>query len=456
MDISLVKKGYNKKSIIKSLFQKSVLKNINLTTKSIGIMFIATSVVNITNFFYHIIMGRLLGPSEYGVLTSIISFLFISSAIMATVQTTSARYASVHMAQDSIVKIKSFFYSITKRLLVFSVVIFIVIIVLLNKITSFLKIDSIYPIIFLGIMIIEGSLISVGRGTLQGIKKFKSLGINSVLEVLLKLILGIILVYFGFKANGAIFGFMLATLLSYLFIFLPLRNVLIKKIDSGIDSKVDIREFYKSIFFILISTIIFSLISYTDIILVKHFFSSSDTGFYSAAAQIGRIILFFPGAVGVVIFPRLSEKYTKKENINITFFKGSAIIALISVGFLIVYYFFPEFLMNLIYGSKYLAASGLIFRYGIFMTFISLVTLQIFYFISIGRYWYLIYSFFILIEQIAVIWLYHNNLGLILLILIINSFVLFLLNLILIIFYSRKTKNKNYETGKDLSINTGL
>ena len=456
MDISLVKKGYNKKSIIKSLFQKSVLKNINLTTKSIGIMFIATSVVNITNFFYHIIMGRLLGPSEYGVLTSIISFLFISSAIMATVQTTSARYASVHMAQDSIVKIKSFFYSITKRLLVFSVVIFIVIIVLLNKITSFLKIDSIYPIIFLGIMIIEGSLISVGRGTLQGIKKFKSLGINSVLEVLLKLILGIILVYFGFKANGAIFGFMLATLLSYLFIFLPLRNVLIKKIDSGIDSKVDIREFYKSIFFILISTIIFSLISYTDIILVKHFFSSSDTGFYSAAAQIGRIILFFPGAVGVVIFPRLSEKYTKKENINITFFKGSAIIALISVGFLIVYYFFPEFLMNLIYGSKYLDASGLIFRYGIFMTFISLITLQIFYFISIGRYWYLIYSFFILIEQIAVIWLYHNNLGLILLILIINSFVLFLLNLILIIFYSRKTKNKNYETGKDLSINTGL
>jgi len=211
-------------------------------------------------------------------------------------------------------------------------------------------------------MIIEGSLISIGRGTLQGMKKFKSLGINSVLEVLLKLILGIVLVYFGFKANGAIFGFMLATLISYLFIFPLLRDVLVKRVDRDIDNKVDIKEFYKSIFFILISTVIFSLISYTDIILVKHFFSSSDTGFYSAAAQIGRIILFFPGAVGIVIFPRLSEKYTKKENINITFFKGSAIIALISVGFLTVYYFFPGFLMNLIYGSKYLAASSLIFK----------------------------------------------------------------------------------------------
>jgi len=431
-------------------------RNLNLTAKSIGVMFIATSAVNITNFFYHIIMGRLLGPSEYGILTSIISFLFITGTIAGTIQTTSAKYAAVYLAEENIGKIRSFFYQITKRLLAFSVVILIIIIVLLNKITSFLKIDSIYPLIFLGIMIIEGSLISIGRGTLQGMKKFKSLGINSVLEVLLKLILGIVLVYFGFKANGAIFGFMLATLISYLFIFPLLRDVLVKRVDRDIDNKVDIKEFYKSIFFILISTVIFSLISYTDIILVKHFFSSSDTGFYSAAAQIGRIILFFPGAVGIVILPRLSEKYTKKENINITFFKGSAIIALISVGFLIVYYFFPGFLMNLIYGSKYLAASGLIFRYGIFMTFISLVTLQIFYFISIGRYWYLIYSFFILIEQIAVIWLYHNNLGLVLLILIINSFVLFLLNLILIIFYGKKIKNKGYEKGKNLNINTSL
>ncbi len=431
-------------------------RNLNLTAKSIGVMFIATSAVNLINFFYHIIMGRLLGPSEYGVLTSIISFLFISSAIMGTVQTTSAKYASIYMAQDSIVKIRSFFYSITKRLLVFSIVIFIIIIIFLSKITSFLKIDSAYPIIFLGIMIIEGSLISVGTGTLQGIKKFKSLGIISVLGVLLKLILGIILVYFGLKANGAIFGFMLATLLSYLFIFIPLRDILGKKVDRDIDNKVNIREFYKSIFFILISTILFSLLSYTDIILVKHFFSSSDTGFYSAAAQIGRIILFFPAAVSVVVFPRLSEKYTKKENINVTFIKGSAIIALISVVFLIVYYFFPEFLMNLIYGSKYLAASDLIFKYGIFMTFISLITLQIFYFISIGKYWYLIYSFFILIEQIAVIWLYHNNLGLILLILIMNSFVLFLLNLILIIFYGKKMKNKRYEKRKNLNINTSF
>ncbi len=431
-------------------------RNLNITAKSIGAMFISTSAVNLINFFYQIIMGRLLGPSEYGVLNSIMSLLFIFTAVTATVQTTSAKYSSIYLAQENIIKIKSFFYSITKRLLIFSGVIFIIIIALLSKITSFLKVDFAYPVVFLGIMIIGGSLISIGRGTLQGIKRFKGLGVNLVLEVLLKLILGIILVYFGFKANGAVFGFMLATLISYLFIFIPLRDVLTKKPDDSVDSKVDIKKFYKSIFLILFSTILFSLLSYADIVLVKHFFSSHDTGVYSAAAQIGRIILFFPGAICIVLFPRLSEKHIKRENINITFFKGSAIIALISFVFLIVYYFFPEVLTSFIYGNEYLVASGLIFRYGIFMTFISLVTLQIFYFISIGKYWYLIQLFFILVGQIALIWIYHNNLGSILVILIASSLLLFLLNFILIIFNSKKLKSKGNEKRENFNINPSL
>ncbi len=344
-------------NIIKPQIKSYLLRNKNLTAKSIGIIFIATSAVNLINFFYHIIMGRLLGPSEYGVLTSIISFLFITAAITSTIQTTSAKYASVYLAEDNIGKIRNFFYTITKKLLILTAVIFIIIIIFVNKITYFLKVDSIYPLIFLGIIIIEGSLISVGRGTLQGVKKFKSLGINLILEVLLKLILGIILVCFGLKANGAIFGFMLATLFSYIFIFLPLREILRGKIDDNIDIKINIKKFYKSIFLILVSTILFSLLSYTDIILVKHFFTSYETGYYSAAAQIGRIILFFPGAISIVIFPRLSEKFTKKENLQGTILKGLTIIALTSIAFLIIYFFFPEFIMNIVYGSKILVSN---------------------------------------------------------------------------------------------------
>jgi len=423
---------------INSLKQK--IKALNFTAKSIGIMFVFTSLTNFINFIYHVIMGRMLGPSEYGILASVLSFLFIAGAISFTIETTSAKYASTYLARHDSDKIKSFFYSITKRILLFTVVIFAVILLFLNRFMDFLKIDSTFPLIFLGIMIIENSLISIGRGTVQGMKKFRSLGINLLLEAVIKLGLGVILVYTGLKASGAILGFALATLFAYFLIFFPLKSILRSKENEDIKSRIDIKKFYRDIFFILISTILISLFSYTDIILVKHFFSPHETGYYSAAAQIGRIILFFPGAVNLVIFPRFSEKFAKKEKNQSTLFKSLAIVFAISAFLLVFYFLWPELIVRVIYGSVYSDAAGLVFRYGIFMTFVSLIYVQVYYFISIEKFWYLIYFFLIIIEQIILIWVFNDSMNLILSILIINSVILFLFNILLIFINNRRTK----------------
>ena len=413
-------------------------KNLNFTAKNIGIMFIATSVVNLINFLYNIVMGRMLGPSEYGVLVSITSLLYISGTIGATVQTTLTKNSSSYLANGDLNKVRILFYLITKRLFIITVIIFIIILIFINQITAFLKLNSIYPLIFLGIMIVGGSLIAIGKGVLQGIQNFKSLGIISILEVLLKLGLGVILVYIGFKSGGAIFGLMLATLFSYFFILIPLRKILWKKDNKAIDDKINLKKFYKNISLILISTILISILSYIDIVLVKHFFTSYETGQYSAAAQIGRIILFFPGAISIVIFPRLSEKFTKKESVRNTVIKSFAIILAVSVVFLIFYYFFPKLVIGIIYGKQYLLASTLVFKYGIFMTLISMINLQIFYFIAIDKFWYLISLLLVVVLQVSLIWIYHINLDIVIWILVFVSFIFFLVNSILMFLNIKK------------------
>lgn len=443
-------------SKLKKFFRKYLLNNISRTAKNISIIFIATCIVNIINLFYHVIMGRLLGPSEYGVLTSIISLLFLTAALSGTFQTASAKYASIYFAEEKTGKLKLFYSMVTRRILVISAVILLIIFGLLYQLKLFLRLDSVYPLIYFGIVAVIGLLISFNRGILQGIKSFKSLGINLIVEVLMKLTAGIVLVYLGLKANGAMLGFMIATLTAYLIIFYPIRmGIFLKEDKYDENDKVELRKFYKSIILILISTALFSLLSYFDIAMVKHFFSSHETGIYSAAAQIGRIILFFPAAVSMVVFPRLSEKNARKEDTSVTLYKGLLIIALASIIFLVIYYFFPEVVLKIIYGSKYIEAAGLVFKYGIFMTFISLITLQFFYFITIGKYWYLIYLFLILTEQISLIGIYHSSLESILIILISNAFLLFLLNLVFIMYYIKKGK-KGYGARKDIDFNPGI
>lgn len=421
--------------------KKIIFNNYSFTAKNISIIFIFTSIVNLINFVYHIVMGRLLGPEQYGILASIISFLFIAVAISGTIQTSIAKFTSIYYANDKIGEIRNLLILITKRVLVVTLIVFFIIIIFLRQLSSFLNLDSFSPMIFLGIMIAESSLIAIGRGTLQGTKRFSQLGINLTIEVVLKLLLGLLLVYSGFKVNGAIIGVMLALIISYLIIFYPLRDILKTRVKRE-DISIDLKGFYKNIGLILMSTALFSLFSYTDIILVKHFFPAYEAGYYAAAVQIGRIILFFGGAIGIVMLPRFSEKFVRKEKMHSTLYKSLLIISVISFVFLIFYYFFPEYIVNFIYGKEYLEAADLVFKYGIFTTILSLIHVQIYYFISIGRFWYLIYTFLVLIGQFIFIWMFSYNLSFIIYVLIFNSILLMLLNFLIIWLLSRR-KNHN-------------
>ena len=389
-------------------------------------------------------MGRILGPSGYGELTTLISLLFISGAITGTFQTSVTRYVSAYNTHNNAYKIKNFFIKITIRFFILSCLIFILLLLLLKPLTSFLNMQSSLPLIILGVIIIEGSLASVITGVIQGMGRFKALGFNSILSTSLKLVLGIFFIYLGFKSFGAVIGIMLSALIAYLIFFLSIKDILRLKIPSNIDSSIHIKNFYKSTMMILISTVLITLISYFDIVLVKHFFSPQNAGYFAAASQIGRIILFVPGAIGIVIFPRFTEKYEKNERLKNTFLKSFLILLISSVLFLIIYYFFPELVTKLMYGTVYKDSSKLIFLYGLFMTFISFINLQIFYFISMRNYWYLIHLFTIFLVEIILIYNYNGLILNILWIEISTSFLIFFINTILMLVFSKKRENLKY------------
>ena len=385
-------------------------------------------------------MGRVLGPSGYGELATLISLLFISGAITGTFQTSATGHISAYNAHNDIYKIKNFFIKITIRFFILSCIIFILLLLLLKPITSFLNMQSSLPLIILGAIIIEGSLASVMSGVILGMGRFKALGFNSILGTILKLALGIFFVYMGFKSFGAVIGIMLSVLIAYLTLFLSIKDILKLKSTGDIDSTIDIKNFYKSTIMILISTVLVTIISYFDIVLVKHFFSPEDAGYFAAASQIGRIILFFPGAIGIVIFPRFTEKFEKNERIMGTFLKSFLVLLAVSVIFLTGYYFFPELITKLMYATVYWDSSKLIFLYGLFMTLIGFINLQIFYFISIKNYWYLIHLFIVFIIEIILIYYYNDLILNILFIEILASFFIFFINIIMMLILSNRRR----------------
>ena len=93
------------------------------------------------------------------------------------------------------------------------------------------------------------------------------------------------------------------------------------------------------------------------------------------------------------------------------------------------------------YGTVFVNdSSKLIFLYGIFMALIGFINLQIFYFISMKKYWYLIYLFTLFIVEIILIFNYHNTLMSVLWIEILISSFIFFVNTIMMLILSKRRR----------------
>lgn len=396
-------------------------------SKELVLVFIAINIVNFSNYIYNLIMARMLGPAEFSLFASLISIFLILSSLISTIQTVTTKYVSNYFAEKDYKSISNFFFSSFKKIALICLIFFILFILSSKQIALFLNTVSPIPVIILGSMVIISMFVSISRGTLQGIQNFFHLSLNLIIDAILRLVIGILLVYLGFKNSGAIGSSSISGFLAILISVIPLSFIFKNR-----NNKQDINffEIYKYSIPVLISLICFTLLISFDIVLVKHFFSELNAGQYSAAATMGKIVIFIPGAIGLVMFPKVAE-YHKKNLNSINILKKSLFITLILCsGLAICYFLFPNFLIRVMFGKVYENSAYLIKFFGIAMTFFALNNILILYNLSIEKFKFLFPTIFFTILQIVLIYLFHGSLIQVILILLFNSIVLFIANLV--------------------------
>ena len=107
------------------------------------------------NYVYHLLMGRMLGPADYGVLASLISLAYILSIPLGTFTLVMVKFVSLLKGKKDFDSISSLFKVITKKILPLSLFAFLVLLLLTPLVTSFLHLSSYIPfIIVLGVFFI--------------------------------------------------------------------------------------------------------------------------------------------------------------------------------------------------------------------------------------------------------------------------------------------------------------
>lgn len=370
-------------------------------------IFAGSLIANILAFLFNLFLARSLTAVDYGVYASLISVIVLVGIPAQSVVTVIVRFATNYLSSgqtDKAVKLYKTTFGFT---LVIAILLIFIFSVFSLPIKNFLHIDNILLVIFPGVIVAVGYLGIANTAFLQSLFKFTFMSITLVVGSIAKLSVGVLLIILGFKVFGGLFAVFAMYLISLLLGFIPLKFVF-KKTKTNVS--ISIREVIA--YALPTGITIFALTSLTsiDIILVKHFFSSSSAGLYAGVSLIGKAIFYFTGPITMVMFPLLVKRHTKGENFNNLFYLTIVLVGISSIAITVFYFIFPKFIISLFLGGReYLNLSSYLGLFGIFITLFSILNVFVNFFLSLKKTFISVFVVSGALLQIFLILFIHNN-----------------------------------------------
>jgi O-antigen/teichoic acid export membrane protein len=179
-------------------------------------------------------------------------------------------------------------------------------------------------------------------------------------EAVLKLVIGVGLVALGAGVYGALGGIFVASSTVVLGYGWHLRGSLRDASRPAFD-RYD--EVYRYAAPALLVGFCVTVPTNGDVVLVRHLFSPVEAGYYAVIAVFGKVLVFLPGGITAVLFPKAASQASGDEPISLLFralvYTGVPLTAIV-VAFVAV----PGLLVTLLFGPAYRPAAELLPWYG--------------------------------------------------------------------------------------------
>ena len=398
-----------------------------------AIVLAGTTLANIGAYAYHLVVGRLLGPQQYGELASLFSFSYLLNVPSLVLQTVLTKYIAGFRAKQEVGKAKSLSLFVMKRIVIVSLIGTVIIWPLTGIIAGFLHIDHQISVLYMYLTSALWFVTVIQAGLLQGFQMFVPAMILTNVIALLRL---------GGGAVGAMMGVvetvaagLITGVLGLLAYFVPLRFLYRAKEEAhNISAKELVSYSLPSFVSMLGMTSLYS----TDILLAKHFLPPVEAGYYAALSVMGKIIFFAGSSVSYVLFPVVAERAKEQSDSRKLVYSALAAIGFISLGITAGYALLPKLALVLLFGPSYFPAAPYLGWFGVFLSLYSLSYLLTMTLLGRGNVIVWLFVAAATLIQIAAITLYHADISAILWV---NCLTLAGLFIGLLLYYRHAVKN---------------
>lgn len=397
--------------------------------------------VNGGNYLYNLLLGRILGPTQFADAAILITLLLVLSFVGMTFQIVTAKYA-VLFEQNMLHKFLNYIF---KNALYIGLLLGILVVVFSKQLQLVFNTKTATMFVVFGIGLPLYFIMSINRGLYQGKNKLTNLSKTYYFEMFCRLLLTIGMLYMLPEMETSIV-IAIGIFISFFFGLIPFQKTIIDKADideANLLEKKPIIIFFALTAFYELTQII---INNSDILLVKHYFDNTQAGLYASLALIGRVVYFVAWMFVMLLLPKVIQQ--KKDGVDTLpiLLKYVMYIVILSTVIVLGAFLFPELVVKLMFGEKYLPIAFLLWKYALATSIFAVANIFAYYFLSINQYIPVVISAFLGMTQIILIIMFHDSLQQVVIMQILTMVILLMFQLIYFLanhFRNPKLKHTN-------------
>ena len=327
-------------------------------TMGASVMVVLALLASTMNYASNLIFSRILEPASYGDLTALLALLVVITVPTGAAQTVIAERVASNAAAGRLERVGYILRHALAHVFVIALAVSFVYTLSIPLVVDVLDLQAIGPALALAPLITLSFLLPVAMGVLQGLERYLALGLMLVAISLARIGFG---VPWASMASGGSGGALAGQAVGAAFVLVGAAWLLRRQLigggtgaaSSGLRRKPDVRAVSASLAFVA-----FAVLSNLDILLAKLFLPSHDVGMYAALTTIGKVVMFLPGAVALVMVPNAARaRHTRRESARVLRIAGLLVAATAAIA-AVPAALAPGLVVELMFGQDYKAATS--------------------------------------------------------------------------------------------------
>lgn len=342
-----------------------------------GAVLLAASLgMNVTNFVFHAVVGRLLGPIGYGELTPIINVVAVLALPIAALEAAVTQAVAERGVSEPQAGVRHMLVRATAGGLILAAAW----VALTPLVARFLHLPSSVPAALLAPWLATVAPAAVLQGVMLGRRRYAPVAVCQLGSAAVRLASGIVFVEIGLGVSGAV-G---ATAMSGVAILAILVAASGRTLASrGVPVVPSAGDSMRSMASLAGVTVLTSI----DVWLARRFLAPAGAGLFSSASTLGRIALFIPGAVMAVVFPALVSVGPDQSAVRRLLLRAAGYISALSLAAAGALAGFSAFALRVLFGPSFLAARPVVGILALAYAAACLVVLLEYFFLAQRSRW---------------------------------------------------------------------